>query len=173
MLAPMTSLALPAQAASSAAPAFNGLFYATAATLIPLLYLALFVQGPALRDLLAFARRSSRLPQKAAGLTALYLAGFMLTFTAFAEFNAVADLAWQQDSGEQFILIVTAALIAAVTVAATAGFNKLLSEEPSAEDGPAGQAPPDPGTTPAGFPPAQAGSAVASQETKGAKRSPA
>jgi hypothetical protein len=37
----MTSLALLAHGARAAAPAFNGLFYATAATIIPVLFLAL------------------------------------------------------------------------------------------------------------------------------------
>lgn len=39
-------------ACHTAAPAFNGLFYATAATIIPVLFLALVVLGPAYRKVL-------------------------------------------------------------------------------------------------------------------------
>jgi hypothetical protein len=52
MLAAMSSLASLAHAARAAAPAFNGLFYATAATIIPVLFLAIAVQGPLYGDLL-------------------------------------------------------------------------------------------------------------------------
>ena len=52
MLAAMTSLAEIAHPASHAAQAFNGLFYATAATVIPVLFLAIAVQGHAVEDLL-------------------------------------------------------------------------------------------------------------------------
>ncbi len=52
MLAAMSSLASLAHEAHPAAPAFNGLFYATAATIIPVLFLAIAVQGPLYGDLL-------------------------------------------------------------------------------------------------------------------------
>jgi len=52
MLAAMTSLASLAHGARAATPAFNGLFYATAATIIPVLFLAIAVQGPLYGDLL-------------------------------------------------------------------------------------------------------------------------
>jgi hypothetical protein len=45
MLAGMSSLAPLAQAAAPAAPAFNSTFYATIATVIPVLFLALAIQG--------------------------------------------------------------------------------------------------------------------------------
>jgi hypothetical protein len=47
VLAAMSSLATLGHAAAPAPPAFNGLFYATAATIIPVLFLALAVQGTA------------------------------------------------------------------------------------------------------------------------------
>lgn len=53
----MTSLA----SLTHAAPAFNGLFYATVATVIPLLFLALAVQGNAYETLLRAWRFSFRL----------------------------------------------------------------------------------------------------------------
>jgi heme O synthase-like polyprenyltransferase len=43
-----------------AAPAFNGLFYATAATIIPVLFLALAVQGATYRDLMAAAQAARK-----------------------------------------------------------------------------------------------------------------
>src|SRR6202034_1795597 len=52
MLASMSSLASLAPGTHAAAPAFNGLFYATAATIIPVLFLAIAVQGPLYGDLL-------------------------------------------------------------------------------------------------------------------------
>jgi hypothetical protein len=52
MLAAMSSLASLVPGARAAAPAFNGLFYATAATIIPVLFLAIAVQGPLYGDLL-------------------------------------------------------------------------------------------------------------------------
>src|SRR5580704_3737719 len=52
MLAAMSSLASLAHEARTAAPEFNGLFYATAATIIPVLFLAIAVQGPLYGDLL-------------------------------------------------------------------------------------------------------------------------
>jgi hypothetical protein len=48
MLTPMTF----ALAAGHAAPAFNGLFYATAAAIIPVLFIALAVQVPVVDDLI-------------------------------------------------------------------------------------------------------------------------
>jgi hypothetical protein len=53
MLAGMVTLALAAHAASQKPAAFNGLFYATAATVIPVLFLALTIQGRAFRQLRA------------------------------------------------------------------------------------------------------------------------
>ena len=51
----MTGLALLAHSAAAAAPAFNGLFYATVATIIPVMFLAVAVQGGMLADMLRAA----------------------------------------------------------------------------------------------------------------------
>jgi hypothetical protein len=48
----MTSLALLEHTATAPAPPFNGLFYATAATIIPVLFLAIAVQSRGYQDLL-------------------------------------------------------------------------------------------------------------------------
>jgi hypothetical protein len=60
MLAGMSSLASLAHTAHTAAPAFNGLFYATAATVIPVLFLALAVQGRGYKHLLVAMYVSDR-----------------------------------------------------------------------------------------------------------------
>jgi hypothetical protein len=52
MLAAMTSLASIAHPAAHVTQAFNGLFFATAATVIPVLFLAIAVQGHAYENLL-------------------------------------------------------------------------------------------------------------------------
>jgi hypothetical protein len=60
MLSGMTSLTLPAHA--TAAPAFNALFYATMATVIPVLFLALAVQGRMYEDMVrAYSAAARRL----------------------------------------------------------------------------------------------------------------
>jgi hypothetical protein len=72
MLAAMTSLATLAHPARHAAPAFNGLFWATVATVIPVLFLAIAVQGPFYRDLLqAIAGRPERYRIRGHGWTVL------------------------------------------------------------------------------------------------------
>jgi hypothetical protein len=48
----MTSLTVLALPASHAVPSFNGLFYATAATIIPLLFVAIAIEGHFIQDLL-------------------------------------------------------------------------------------------------------------------------
>ena len=64
MLAAMSSLASLTHAAAPARPAFNGLFYATVATIIPVLFLAIAVQGRAYEGLMraigAIAVRAGR-----------------------------------------------------------------------------------------------------------------
>ncbi len=56
----MTSLASLARAAAAPPSAFNGLFYATVATIIPVLFLAIAVQGQFLEELLALYIASTR-----------------------------------------------------------------------------------------------------------------
>jgi hypothetical protein len=73
----MTSLAL----AHHAAPAFNADFYTVAATIIPVLFLALVVQGPAYEQLLRFmhrigARITGELRPAQLGATLAYFAAF-------------------------------------------------------------------------------------------------
>jgi hypothetical protein len=102
----MSNLALLAHEAKAAAPAFNGLFYATAATVIPVLFLAIAVQGTAFASLLKFAdkadERTSKAVQAGNGIqiltasltnsTAGGIAAVILFLGALGEINAITSL---------------------------------------------------------------------------------
>jgi hypothetical protein len=60
MVAAMSSLALLAHTAAPPPPAFNSTFYATAATIIPVLFLAIAAQGPFFEELLALTLANTR-----------------------------------------------------------------------------------------------------------------
>jgi hypothetical protein len=69
----MTSLALVAHCTHTAAPAFNGLFYATTATILPVLFLAITLQGrqyEANVKALTARQRRTRWPFSSVGRTA-------------------------------------------------------------------------------------------------------
>jgi hypothetical protein len=121
-----------ALAHSQAAPAFNGLFYATAATIIPVLFLALAVQGTIYQDFLTAAvgaarsigrgHRSRRYPSLTAVLTLgpimmIALAGLIPIYGAAGELAAIYALA-EQKSGLLAAGLVPGAVI--VLAAATA-----------------------------------------------------
>jgi hypothetical protein len=85
----LATLALGAHAATPAPPPFNGLFYATVGTIIPVLYLALAVQGTTCADLLKTAARAfgtslQRLhgPGPAAGIYRPYIGSVFAASTA-------------------------------------------------------------------------------------------
>jgi len=93
MLAAMSSLASLAHGAPAAAPAFNGLFYATAATIIPVLFLAIAVQGPLYGDLLkASAATLRRFREHKAGSSPRRLVLRLWTGSVLASSAAVAIL---------------------------------------------------------------------------------
>jgi hypothetical protein len=74
------SLAFLADGAHAATPAFNGLFYATVATIIPVLYLAVAIQGTAYQNLLrsaldaAHAKAAGQSPWRPVGRIAGWIA---------------------------------------------------------------------------------------------------
>jgi len=122
----MTSLA--ALAHTAAAPAFNGLFYATAATVIPVLFLAIAVQGNAYETLLRAWQITFRLVLGAAfrGISLgffvsalafyglLILLGFAIVATGgYGELFAVYALYQRHDqaSTRQTVLLATMFLI--------------------------------------------------------------
>ncbi len=115
----MTSLALAARAA--AAPPFNANFYIVAATIIPVLFIALVVQGGVYENLLkavrAVDRRTARdrplyeqLAATAAWLVLMPIAYAIVAFGAVSEATAVYALYQQQAS------ITTATLVLAGTI---------------------------------------------------------
>jgi hypothetical protein len=104
MLAAVTSLALLTHSATHAAPAFNDIFYATTATIIPVLFLALTVQGGAITDLVTAKRFGP------------WVAGFIVGACCTGEIEAVFALYKRSASTNtaQGVLAVTIFLIVAV-----------------------------------------------------------
>jgi hypothetical protein len=109
MLAAMTSLASLVHTAHQAAPAFNGLFYATVATVIPVLFLAIAVQGNFYDDLLSSSARAIRTfrarQQGPAAATALVasaaayaFAVVILIYSVYGEVDALQALYWQKSN---------------------------------------------------------------------------
>ena len=130
MLAGM-SLALLAR--DAATPAFNGLFYATAATIIPVMFLALAVQGSLYNDLLkasveALGRfttrsgdRSSRrraLRAWTASILASCAAITILIFGVTGEIEALVSLSLQHVEGDPDGPLIAAVML---TLASAAG----------------------------------------------------
>jgi hypothetical protein len=142
MLAAMSSLATLAHTA--AAPAFNGLFYATAATVIPVLYLAIAVQGRTYDDLLKayvnMARRLKQNPghwlQRAAGSVptsvVVALATLLLLLGILGEIQALIILNWQSTKGLPLIVLPSAIGLAILVAAAaaTALVGSMISAAP-------------------------------------------
>jgi hypothetical protein len=123
-----------ALASSHAAPAFNGLYFATIATVIPVLFLALAVQGGSYDGLLRLALRTGRgqrsgeypvrfpaagrgsvslrqLPRIMMGIAVLILvAGF------WGEADSVLSLYLQRDSRGSGVVVLVATLVLAFAV---------------------------------------------------------
>jgi hypothetical protein len=133
MLAAMSSLAFLTYGARAAAPAFNGLFYATAATIIPVLFLAIAVQGPLYSDLLkAFDAVLRRFREHKAGsssprlLLRLWIGSVLASSAAVAilivtvggEIEALLSLNAQRAYGDPHAAIAAAVLL---TIAAAIG----------------------------------------------------
>jgi hypothetical protein len=148
----MTSLALAA--AHTAAPAFNRDFYTTAATVIPVLYIALAVQGHAGASLNnAAARFWDRKPAKLTGLTTLikvtgtaalaFTAAAILVGGAVAEMLAIVNLYFgsQTTASGPFVLWLTILLVAAAAAGPVLDFSNAPDAEASAAEE---QSAPDP-----------------------------
>ena len=142
MLADMSSLASLASGARVAAPAFNGLFYATAATIIPVLFLAIAVQGPLYGDLLkASAATLRRFREHKAGASPRHLvvrlwigsvlasgaAVAILIVTVGGEIEALLSLKMQRVYGDPQAAIAAAVLLtAAAAVGPALAFARLM-----------------------------------------------
>jgi len=136
-LAGMTSLASLAHGASAATPPFNTAFYATAGTIIPVLFLAIAVQGSLYSDLLkASTKTLDRFRERRAGsspprrvlrawiasllvsLLASCTAITILIFGVTGEIQALASLSSQQVVGDPHGPLIAAVLL---TLASAAG----------------------------------------------------
>jgi len=129
MLAAMTSLALLAHTAHTAAPGFNTAFYATTATVIPVLFLAIAVQGRTYEDLLKAAgdtyerglrRQHLRQPHRAsarppvpllATWALLSTALIIMCFAVLAEITALICLYQQSPTADPGTVITAAILL--------------------------------------------------------------
>jgi hypothetical protein len=128
MLAGMSSLALLARH-HAAPPAFNGLFYGTAATLIPVFFLALAVQGGLYETLLRGADKAADYEQKGANAAflrqiaggAVGLAGIIPQLIAYAilafgiggEITAINALSNQKAGSDAHAFVYLAAIVLA------------------------------------------------------------
>jgi hypothetical protein len=122
------NLALLAHHAAS--PAFNGLFYATAATIIPVLFLAIAVQGLAFQQVLLAMRwlngatnaarrrhdyyRRYSLPLGLATIAAMLIAAAIPYLGAAGEIDAILALYHQQASGAGSLVLAATILLAIV-----------------------------------------------------------
>jgi hypothetical protein len=133
----MMSLAALAQTSHQAAPAFNADFYAAAATIIPVLFLAIAVQGPLFWDVLrTFHKvrdRITRVPegrwetplQLMLAITAtgtLFFAICIVVFGAVGEIEALISLSAGHGIGSQGTV-----LAAAIVLTATAVLGPLIA----------------------------------------------
>jgi hypothetical protein len=129
----MTSLASLGHGTSTAAPAFNTAFYATAATIIPVLFLAIAVQGSLYSDLLkASAKTLDRFRERDIGsnpprawiaslllsLLAACTAITILIFGVTGDIQALASLSSQQVMGDPNGPLIAAVML---TLASAAG----------------------------------------------------
>jgi hypothetical protein len=142
MLAAMSSLAFLTHGARAAAPAFNGLFYATAATIIPVLFLAIAVQGPLYGDLLkASAATLRRFREHKAGasprrlILRLWIASVLASSAAVAilivtvggEIEALLSLNAERAYGDPHAAIAAAVLLtAAAAIGPALAFARLM-----------------------------------------------
>jgi hypothetical protein len=142
MLAAMSSLASLAHEARTVAPAFNGLFYATAATIIPVLFLAIAVQGPLYGDLLkASGATLRRFREHKAGASPRRLvlrlwigsvlassaAVAILIVTVGGEIEALLSLNAERAYGDPHAAIAAAVLLtAAAAIGPALAFGRLM-----------------------------------------------
>jgi len=110
--------------AHHAAPAFNGLYYSTMAGVIPVLFLAIVLQGPTYQDLLQAAmrlaargRESPRYPWAALALAGACMIG--IVYAAAGEIGTIVALLYQRAIWATGGMTLTSASI--LTILAAAG----------------------------------------------------
>jgi hypothetical protein len=142
MMTAMTSLALLEHTATAASPPFNGLFYATIATIIPVLYIALAVQGdayePFLRAALTIARRSPSvqlhgIARNVVNQISLVIVGFILGGGVVGEIFTLYFLYNQKTPGKGgglTVAVITVLLVALAAVGPVLKARKLVTDHP-------------------------------------------
>ncbi len=116
MLAAMTSLIALAYAAHPAQPPFNADFYVAAITVIPVLYLALTIQGPtAARMIKAAADSDGKVPGSVTFLL-LLVPMCVYMFGGFGEFVGIVALYNRRDYGWGFITLWALILLTVIAV---------------------------------------------------------
>lgn len=134
-----------ALAHSHPAPGFNGLFYATVATIIPVLFLAIAVQGSVYQGLLTASARAVDRGEllfrqqiqdygwgRVSARTVIRMfapwavAAFILVFGVLGEIEALFALYWQRPVGPVGVLVSALFLIAAVAAAPALAFGRLM-----------------------------------------------
>ncbi len=130
MLAGMNNLAALAHAGDSNAPQFNAIFYATVATIIPVLFVAAVLQADIYTKLIETSHAAYRrfsafdLPLPREGISALLIfymtlliPGFILLYGVWGEIQALLDLYLQDTTAGDFFGPGLAAIALTVTVA--------------------------------------------------------
>jgi hypothetical protein len=144
----MNSVALAAHT-TAAAPAFNGLFYATAATIIPVLFLAIAVQGRTYENLVKTLRAPSprwtwtftgpwrqQLPAVIVALATMTIVVAILVFGAVSEILAVYALYQQQALARigQGVLNAVIFLVIATAAGPALAFLRALFTHPKSNE---------------------------------------
>ena len=144
MLSDMISLAALGHGAHTAAPAFNATFYATAATIIPVLYLALAVQGSMFADLLTASRltdvrvykriAAGHVPFRQLVTPAFVMVGAqgiaiaILFFGAIGEIEAIIALYFQSPVGKGTVPLATIFLVVLTAVRPTVAVMRAIND---------------------------------------------
>jgi heme A synthase len=110
-----------ALAHSHLAPAFDaGLFFATMATIIPVLFLAIAVQGTLYQGLMKAAGRAAEKTQTAKAFALLILGGLILVDAALGELTAIWEVSkplTASANSQAVTLTLSAAIVLTITVA--------------------------------------------------------
>ena len=135
MMTAMTSLALLEHTAA-ATPAFNTAFYATAATVIPVLFLAIVFQNTTWQELAetastASAGSSTSVKLRIIAWTIGVFVGLVILLGAAGELYAIAALYQQRASGDTPRAVLQALILLTVVIAGIAllPFLRVVREE--------------------------------------------
>jgi hypothetical protein len=137
MLVSMSSHELLADAGQANAPQFNAIFYATVATIIPVLFIGAALQADSYAKLIDFARAEFQregLRHNIASLIGLWVPFLILAYGVWGEIQALIDLYLGRPVGPigplnaVNPLIAAAVLVAAVAIGPAVKYWPLFSE---------------------------------------------